>query len=326
MAVCLSPENWFTAVKDEYLQDFIKDGGAAVKFVVPVDGSLVADIVGKLRHQAEESGYFFTGIDSANVKIHQVEQVFFQVARQVDWEGVVSSFLYNLLKNHYRLPEDGSRFNLKQIAALNGYEEREMRHAINNRLRDAVFRDYHMTQEFRIALILLCRHQLDPDESSSNLILSLKEWLRGELKLVSTLKPALIFQKIGRHNARNMLASLVHWLKLSGKSGLVLLLDITHYTLDRPREPDGTLYFSTAAVLDCYEVLRQFIDGTDESEYCFITILAPVRFLDESDKKRSAEAYQALKLRIWDEIRDKKYTDPVAPLVRLSCCQAVETG
>lgn len=321
MAECMSPENWLTVIKREYLQDFIREGGAAIKCVVPYDGNAPQEIKSGLQSQAEETGFFFTAIDAVSIKIHLVEQIFFQVAKQVDWDNLVLSFLYNLLQSHYKLPANHSDFNLKQIALLNEYEEREMRHAINNRLKEALFRDYAMSQEFRIAMTTLCRYLLDPAEVSDSLYLSIKEWLRGELRLISALRQALIFQKIGRHNARNMLLSLAHWLKLSGKDGMVLLLDISRYTMDRPKEPDGTFYYSTSAVLDCYEVLRQFIDGTDESEYFFITILAPARFLDESDKRRSVEAYNALKLRIWDEVRDRKYINPLASLVRISCCQ-----
>lgn len=323
MAECMSPESWLAVVKKEYLQDFIREGGAAVKCVVPVDGSAPLEIKSGLQRQAQETGFFFVAIDATTIKIHLIEQIFYQVAKQVDWDNTVLSFLRYLLQSHYKLPESRSEFDLKQIALLNGYEERDMRHAINNRLRDALFRDYAMSQEFRIAMITLSRHQLDPDEITDNLGRSIKEWLRGELRLISALKQALIFQKIGRHNARNMLLSLVHWLKLSGKNGLVLLFDISRYTTDKPKEPDGTFYYSTSAVLDCYEVLRQFIDGTDESEYCFLTIVAQARFLDEGDR-RSVHAYDALKLRIWDEVHDRVYINPLAPLVRISCCQSTD--
>jgi hypothetical protein len=322
MAECMSPESWLAVIKKEYLQDFIREGGAAVKFAVFQDSNTPLEIKSGLQRQSEESGFFFDATDAASVKIHLIEQIFCHVAKQVDWDATVLAFLHYLLQSHYKLPETNNEFNIKQIALLNGYEEREMRYAINNRLRDALFRDYAMTQEFRIAMITLCRHQLDPAEVNDSLYLSIKEWLKGELKLMSALKQALIFQKIGRHNARNMLLSLAHWMKLSGKNGLVLLLDISRYTMDRPKQPDGTLYYSTVAVKDCYEVLRQFIDGTDESEYIFLAVLAPARFQDETDKWRGVSAYDALKFRIWDEVHDRVYINPLAPLVRISCCQS----
>jgi hypothetical protein len=79
-----------------------------------------------------------------------------------------------------------------------------------------------MSQEFRIAMIRLCIDQLDPTSPTPFLSNAVKEWLRGELRLISTLKDALIFQKIARHNARHMLFSLSHWLRINGKSGLVV--------------------------------------------------------------------------------------------------------
>ncbi len=320
MAECLNPADWLSTMKKEYLQDFVKEGGTAVKFIVPLEGDEFSQIKSGLQSLAKEENYAYFLIDAANVKIHLIEQIFFQAAKQVDWDSLTLSFLRSLLQDHYRLPDIPEEFNLKKIAMLNGYEEREIRVFINNRLKESLFRNYAMTQEFRIAMLMLCRHQLDAEEVPAELYSSVKEWLRGELRLVSALKRALIFQKIGRHNARHMLFSLTHWLRLSGLNGMVLALDISRYLQDRPKESANTLYYSTSALLDCYEVLRQFVDDTDESEYCFIAVLAPSRFLDESDK-RSVDIYDALKLRIWNEVRDKTYINPLAPLVRISCCE-----
>jgi hypothetical protein len=269
---------------------------------------------------AKEENYAYALLDSSVVKIHLAEQIFFHTARQIDWDDLTNSFLRSLLQNHYRLPDIQEGLNLKKIADLNGYDEREIRIFINTRLKESVFRNYAMTQEFRIAMMMLCRHQLDPEEVPPELYASIKDWLRGELRLMSALKRAVIFQKIGRHNARNMLFSLTHWLRLCGWNGLMLTLDISRYLQDRPKEASNTLYYSISAVLDCYEVLRQFVDDSDESEYCLITVLAPPRFLDETDK-RSVDIYDALKLRIWNEVRDKRYVNPLAPLVRVSCCE-----
>jgi P-loop Domain of unknown function (DUF2791) len=319
MPECTKLDDWLLVARKEYLQDFVKQGGAAVKFIVPINGPEMSTIASGLHRLAEEEGFLYAYVDSATVKMHPIEQLFYQVAKQVDWDNLVYTFLRKTLQADYKLPESRIEFNLKQIAVLNGYEKPEMQQPVNNRLREALFRDYAMTLEFRIAMITLCRHQLDPSEDSANLCVSVKEWLTGELRLVSALKRALIFQKIGRHNARNMLFSLAHWLHLSGKSGLVMALDISRYTQDRPKERDGSLYYSATAVLDCYEVLRQFIDGTDESDFCFSAILAPARFLDEGDR-RSVTVYDALKLRIWDEVHDKIHFNPLASLIRVCSC------
>jgi hypothetical protein len=69
-------------------------------------------------------------------------------------------------------------------------------------------------------------------------------------------------------------------------------------------------------VKDAYEVLRQFIDDTDEMEGLLVVILAPKEFLN--DDKRGLDCYSALKLRIWDEVRDRHRPNPLASLVRVS--------
>jgi hypothetical protein len=147
-------------------------------------------------------------------------------------------------------------------------------------------------------------------------VAAIHQWLRGELRLISPLKPAGIFQKVVRHLARDMFLSLAHWVRLTGKQGLVLTLDISRYTLDRRRaEPDGLLFHSTSAVMDAYEVLRQFIDSTDDLEGCFICAIAPTAFL--TDSNRGLAKYSALKLRVWDEVRDRRLANPLSSLVRL---------
>jgi hypothetical protein len=320
MVECLKPEDWLSTIQKEYLKDFVKEGGAAVKFVVPMEGTDFSLIKTGLQRLAKEEQYRYFFIDATAVKIHLIEQIFFQIAKELDWENLALVFLRSLLQDHYRLPENKTDFTLQQIALLNGYQEQEIRIFINNRLRESLFRNYALAQEFRIAMLMLCRYQLDSAEISADLHAAILAWLRGELRLISSLKRALIFQKIGRHNARSMLFSLVHWLKLGGASGVVLALDITRYLQDRSKDNPSGLYYSVSAMLDCYELLRQLVDGTDESEYLFSVVLASSRFLDEGDR-RSVNNYEALKLRIWNEVHDRKYLNPLASLVRVSCCQ-----
>ena len=99
---------------------------------------------------------------------------------------------------------------------------------------------------------------------------------------------------------------------------LPILLDITRYLIStRSKNPDDGFFYSGPALLDAYEVLRQFIDGTDEMECCLIVVLASKEFLDLDDR-RGLRRYEALKLRIWDEVRDRQRQNPLASLVRLA--------
>lgn len=313
----MTPQEWLDTIRKEYLQDFIRRGGAAVKFVVPMEEIKHQQLRDELRKAAEEEGFLFAFIDAASTKIHMIDKLFHEVARQVDWDGLAYSFVTRIFKeNKYELPTIPDEFNLERIAQLNNREEKLLRKDLNTWLEKVIYRDFEMSQEFRIAMIRLCMAQLDPGGASPFLSNAVKEWLCGELRLVSTLKEALIFQKVARHNARHMLFSLAHWLKVIGMSGFTLCLDISRYTVSaRPKDPGDSFYYSGPATLDAYEVLRQFVDGTDELEGCFIVVFASREFLN--DERRGLNRYDALKLRIYDEVHDRQRPNPLASLIRL---------
>jgi hypothetical protein len=122
-----------------------------------------------------------------------------------------------------------------------------------------------------------------------------------------------------------MLLSLAHWLRVVGKRGLVLVLDISRYLLDRRRlEVDGGLFYSLPATLDVYEVLRQFIDAIGDLESCLIVVIAPPAFI--TDDRRGITRYDALKLRIWEDVHDRFHANPLAGLVRLRAQAAEAVG
>ena len=313
----ITPQEWLDTINSEYLQTFIKQGGAAVKFVVPMECVDHNNLLSTLKLYSEQENFLFTSIDAVSTKIHMTDKLFHEIARQIDWDELSHAFVKKVfLENGYQLPELREDFNLQRIAALNNREEKFLRKEIHSWLEEKIFHDFEMCQEFRIAMIRLCLDQLDAGAATPFLSNAVKEWLRGELRLMSTLKEALIFQKIARHNARHMLFSLVHWLRVNGKSGLVITVDITRYLIStRSRDPDDGFFYSIPALLDAYEVLRQFIDGTDEMEGCLIVVLASKEFL--SDDRRGLNRYDALKLRIYDEVRDKRRQNPLASLVRI---------
>ena len=169
-------------------------------------------------------------------------------------------------------------------------------------------------------MFALCAAQLDPTDNPA-LEVSIKQWLRGELRLISEVKRALIFQKIARHNARHMLFSLAHWLTLTGKSGLLLVLDIARYAESvRLAERGAGNYYSVSATMDLYEVLRQLIDATDELQACFVAVVTGSEFLQSQlqDDRRGIRSYQALYFRIWDEVYDRNRENPFSSLVRIT--------
>jgi hypothetical protein len=311
---------WLEVIRAEYLRTFVRDGGAAVKFVVPPVELGPERLVEALRQVSQMEGYQFAFVDAARTKVQRIDAIFHEIARQVDWGRLTCSYLSRMLaKNGYRCPESREDFRISTLAELNHRDPGLLSAEMNSLLEKNVFRDYQMCMEFRLAMIRLCQSVLDPGNARPSFEV-VGNWLTGTLRLVSEMKPALIFQKIAQHNARHMLASLSHWTHCAGKSGLVVLVDISRCLIKKPypAEPgDAGLYYSTAALLDAYEVLRECVDTTDEMEYGLVAVAAPPVFL-QPDERRSVWRYDALRLRIWDEVRDEHRANPLSSLVRLA--------
>jgi hypothetical protein len=314
-------DEWLDRARTEYLQTFIRDGGASVKFLVPSQDAEHEELRQKLEESARDEGYQFAFIDAAQTKVHMIDKVFhaIAIARQVDWDQLAFSFLSRILpQNGYKVPSEQHEFSIHRIAELNSRDPSLLLTDLKGLLEQEIFKDYRMCLEFRLAMLRLCQAALDPDSARPPRDV-VHAWLTGTLRRISEMKPALVFQKITRHNARHMLSSLSHWITRAGKNGLVLALDISRCLAQRPRprDPDDdSLYYSKATALDAYESLRQCVDAVDEMENCFIVVIVPSSFVQEHGR-RSVWRYDALRLRIWDEVRDEHRANPLSPLIRL---------
>lgn len=311
MAVRL--KEWLELVDKEYLRDFIVNGGAAVKFLVADDANIGATTEG-LASQAAKQGLIFTDINSATAKLHMIQDVFFAISRKIAWEADAQRFVEELFQRQgYQWPSPGEPVALGEIAESHKVDATILRREFYRWLTTHLMNDMSMAQDFRIAVMQLCLNRLAPAADETGGTAPILEWLRGELRVLSPLKSANIFSKITRHNARAMLRSLCRWLALAGHKGLLLVIDIRQLTRTASAVTDGIRYTS-AAVMDAYEVLRQLVDDVDLFERFFIAVFADHAFIAD-DPKRSASTYTALKLRIWDDVRARAQDNPLAPMV-----------
>ena len=68
--------------------------------------------------------------------------------------------------------------------------------------------------------------------------------------------------------------------------------------------------------MDAFEVLRQIIDDSEHFSGLLLVVLADQSLIG-GDVRRSLDAYLALKMRIWSEVRPEGRDNPLAPLVVL---------
>jgi hypothetical protein len=305
---------WVELLRREYLAEFLPAGGSAVKLAVaPRDrAEAVLDAVARA---AEEAGCLVVSVDASQTRVQMIEKVFFTAARQIEWEALAGRYLRVLLREHgIQVGEGQSLQDLDAIAAANDrhrpYLIAEIHRLIDHRVRE----NYALSREFRTGIAMLCLGQVNPGIVSPSDAEIVRLWLLGEKCSLAALKRMQIYQRIGRQNARLMLVSLARWLREAGCSGLALLLDLNAVVSDYPLGENGVRY-TRNAVLDTYEVLRQFIDETDETAHLLVVGVAGPGLLE--DPKRSVDNYTALKLRTADEVRDRSRANPLNTLVRL---------
>lgn len=313
----IAPREYVSFVEREYLIDFIRGGGSAVKFVVAESDACVSELQHELRRAAERAGYAYAAVDAAKVKVHMIDKVFHEIARQTDWRALARTYSARALNSLGFGPIDpDARIDLDVIADAHDYRPPELRREFKRELQKEILEDAEMAHEFRIAMLRVCAAEVESDAHATAERDAVLQWLTGEIRLMSALKAAMIFQRVARHNARDMLGSLTRWVASTGHGGLVLELDIRRCALQRRTDEEGIIY-SKASTIDVYEVLRQLIDSTDELTHCFVVVIASPETLVDP-RRGIADHYQALKMRIWNEVHDRERDNPLAALVRLS--------
>ncbi|HEY3375951.1 MAG TPA: BREX system ATP-binding domain-containing protein [Armatimonadota bacterium] len=313
MSTALS--EWVTLLREEYLASFVAEGGAAVKIALAAP-AMRAGVMGAV--EAAADGYLVARVDAAQTKVHMIHQLFHAVARQMDWDALADRWLRARLQANGIVVDPAQPLSeMEAIARANGVLTPQLFGDINRLVSNGIMMNYALGKEFRTAMAMLCLGMVNPNSVTPSDAEVVKQWLVGEPCNLGALKRMQIYQRIGRHNARLLLASLAQWAQMVGYHGLVLLLDLSA-VVDNDLALFSPVRYSRAAVLDTYEVLRQCIDDTDELSHFLLVALATPALTDPHNPRRNVDNYTALKLRIVDDVHDLHRGNPLNALVRLT--------
>jgi hypothetical protein len=317
MSTAMKPQEYADVLHREYLADFVKAGGAAVKFAVPLEPDARDAVVRAVAGHATSEGYLVLDVSAAGTRVHMIDQIFHRLAEQVPWRELCRRLLGSIANRAaYDPPATEAGAFLDGLAAANDLDRDFLLNEMRKEIVRSVFRDTAMAKDFRVAMTNLMQAELTGGPEGETTFEVIVAWLTGEVRSVSAVKPYGIRSRVMRNNARHFLESLAHWVRKCGRAGIVVMLDLERLAV--PRNPrDGYNYYTKASLLDVYEVLRQFIDGTDRLEGCLLFVVPDASFLETDKSARGMATYEALMFRIYDEIRDRELVNPMASLVRL---------
>ncbi|MDQ2848572.1 MAG: DUF2791 family P-loop domain-containing protein [Actinomycetota bacterium] len=312
----MNAEAYAAFLGQEYLASYLPAGGGSVKLAVTGNADVAARFERTLRAAANEQHCQLVSLSAETTKAQMIDQVFIAVARQIDWRQVAAAVVETAYDD-IAVPAASGRLTVAEVAADHDLDPRELYRSVRRQLEQLLLADPSLPRELRRALLRLAQAQLGSGDVHAAEAAVVLGWLTGEKIGLRELREAMIYARIGRHNARTMLTSIGRLLLRTGLRGLVLHIDLTRLAqVRRPPAPERTgIYYSKAAVLDAYELLRQLIDATDDLVGMLVVAVLPPELV--SDEKRGLPCYAALQLRVADEVRDRRRANPFASLVRL---------
>ncbi|MBV8055248.1 MAG: DUF2791 family P-loop domain-containing protein [Deltaproteobacteria bacterium] len=317
MIATITPENWTEFIRREYLDGFIREGGAAIKFCVAIDDQSRSAAYGAVELTAKQLGYIVAKIDASTTKVNLVEQLFFRIAQQIDWQGLAERVMRRLCESEgYIPPEASQRSFYERVAERNGINSHIVKINLERALGQELSDRPELAKDFRTAMTQLCLAQMRGGADAPLITQVLIDWLTGRTPNINAVKRYQIFNRIMRTNARRLFESLLRWVVMTGFPGTVIPLDLSRLAVVKnPR--DDRIHYSTPMLYDTFEVLREFIDSTDRIAHCLIVVFPDFSFLD-STSRRGMAIYEALQFRIDDDVRARELVNPMAALVRVS--------
>ncbi|MFC7673268.1 BREX system ATP-binding domain-containing protein [Mycolicibacterium sp. GCM10028919] len=310
----IHPDDWSDVISAD-LPDFVGGGGALVRFVVGETPGAAARAKKSLRALASSAKLHFFEIDGSTTRLHFANDLLGAVAEQIDFHEVMTSFLLQtVVEEGYEVPDETKRLVVRDIAEYNRVDPMSVQKVVNARIRSAILQDRRLVRDVRYALFAIAREVLRgvTAEVASDVP---RRWLQNEISSIRELRHYGIVQKVNRYNARGILRSILTWLPNSGWRGSILYIDATR--LAEPRNlRDSTLYYTRAALSDAYEVMREFIDDTDDMSHVLLVYSMPPEFLSVEPRGRGMGAYQALQFRV-NGFPEATHPNPLSNLVVL---------
>ena len=315
---------WLEVIDNEYLSTFVRNGGSAIKFAVG-EANIRHELNDALKSRSESLGYFYIGLDATSSRAHMLQDLFFDMARQIDWKLLARRVVLDLLKkNHFKVDgicAHGSDNLIEAVASTNGLTPKDVTAEFRPIIAPRVHRNPALIKPFRSAMFHLCSFEISENSTAEYYPGDpLLDWLTGRESKVGGLKVFGIGAKIDKTTARYFIESTCHWIRQAGYAGTVLLMDNSHITVPPPKppRPPNVRYYTKPMIMEHYEVLREFIDNEDGLPGALLVVASSNEFLDGDPSGRGLGIYEALQTRVMDDVRDRNVVNPLSALIRIS--------
>ncbi|MDD4274599.1 MAG: DUF2791 family P-loop domain-containing protein [Desulfobacter postgatei] len=273
-------QKWLSYIEDD-LENYIAQGGAKVRFISGDYGDGKTHFMSVVRLLAMEKGFAVSFVVlTRDVPIHKFETVYQSIVRQL--QGNFNGMGIRNLLTAWLDSLSPEFIDVKAGAAT------EKCTALAEELREIPDMDIN----FANALAAIVSNRFAPMEEGENEETRkadreiLMHWFDGGKVTKRELKPFQVYEYLTKTNARQLMNSLILFLRRFGHQGLILLMD----------EMETVVAMGASVRNAAYENVRLFIDNSETAQYLhiFFSIIPDVLVSEKGFK-----SYDAL----WSRVR-----------------------
>jgi len=273
-------QKWLSYIEDD-LENYIAQGGAKVRFISGDYGDGKTHFMSVVRLLAMEKGFAVSFVVlTRDVPIHKFETVYQSIVRQL--QGNFNGMGIRNLLSAWLDSLSPEFIDVKAGAAT------EKCTALAEELREIPDMDIN----FANALAAIVSNRFAPMEEGENEETRkadqeiLMHWFDGGKVTKRELKPFQVYEYLTKTNARQLMNSLILFLRRFGHQGLILLMD----------EMETVVAMGASVRNAAYENVRLFIDNSETAQYLhiFFSIIPDVLVSEKGFK-----SYDAL----WSRVR-----------------------
>jgi len=318
-------ELWLDPVREHYLGNYIRKGGSKVKVLVGNEGSGKTHLLRCAAEDARKLDYLTVWLSArdASWKLSDVVSLYKAVAAQVDREELLRGICRRVAaKLGYDEDQyDGSASILPLLVEQEGLPrdiaQRELRQAAMQ-----AFRDSDLSPPFYTLAYTLVAKRMGPEQPPAVLQACWK-WLLGEKLEPAEKRAARLYDRLMKSSARVWLYSLIRLLRLSGKAGIVVLLDDLEAITQRDPET-GRFRYTPRAAKDIFELIRQLIDDVELLQNFLLVLSGRPEVVE--DERRGFKSYEALWMRLQSGLVPTPHFNPWADMVNVDAHSAAAGG
>lgn len=311
-AMTVGRELWLDRFREYHLENYIRYGGSKVKILVGGEGTGKTHLLRCVAEDAQKLNYtvVFLNLPKLERPLSNIVEFYKAVAAQVDCEDLTRGLCRRVAEQlgYSRDEYDGSD-NILGLFRRDGTElnlgKRHLREAASEAFRSG---DLSLPF-FTLACTLVSERMLN---GSSTKLEACWKWLAGEKLETAERKATYLYDRLNKANARVWLYSLIRLLRLSGKAGVVVLIDNIEVLLKRSHEGSPSIYTATA-VRDTHELIRQLIDDVELLEHFVLLLSGRPEVL--TDEIRGFRSYEALWMRLETGLARSDHFNPWADII-----------